>query len=293
MEVLARRPLAMVRHATTLARVRPKSATEPVASPPSPQPVRLTAPPGFPSWTPGAPRRFAWPLFGLDALPPRIAEHADLASRTFQNGARYLGDENDMLAPTAKPPLWTEVAVVGRSNAGKSTLLNALLGSKDNSFVPVSRHPGSTTHLDFYGLGRSASPRVVIVDSPGYGYSSKGKAARGAWMAKVSAYLTDRDPNVLRRTIMLIDARVGLTAIDTEVADMLEERLVPWHAVLTKADAVPDGQLESAASSLSAALAQRHLVFPVLNAVSARTGEGLAELQRSIIQSARLHRQQQ
>ena len=182
------------------------------------------------------------------------------------------------------------MAAIGRSNAGKSTLLNALLGSADNKFVPVSRHPGSTTHLDFYGVGKGPNPSVVVVDTPGYGFSFKGKAARGAWLAKVSAYLSERDPAILGRTIVLLDVRVGLTPYDTDVIDMLEEKFVPWHAVLTKADVVADGQLEHAASVLCAALAKRQLVVPVVNAVSARTGGGVAELQRSIVQSAKLHR---
>ena len=106
----------------------------------------------------------------------------------------------------------------------------------------------------------------------------------------MSAYLSERDPAILGRTIVLLDVRVGLTPYDTDVIDMLEEKFVPWHAVLTKADVVADGQLEHAASVLCAALAKRQLVFPVVNAVSARTGGGVAELQRSIVQSAKLHR---
>ena len=222
-------------------------------------------------------------------LPEITPEQSSLASSLFQKGARYLGDQYDHIKP-GEEPKWTEIVVVGRSNVGKSTLLNQLLGSRDDKFVKVSRNPGSTTHLDWYGLGTGAKPSVCVVDTPGYGFSVRGKTASKAWLDTIASYLFARSPNVLGRTLILMDARTGMTPIDREVISLLEGQGVPWHAVLTKADAVSDGELEAAALTIAMALDKLQLPYPVLNAVSARSGEGLKELQQMIVLSSKLHK---
>jgi GTP-binding protein len=229
-----------------------------------------------------------------------------LGASLFQSGARYLGDDETMCAapapgvPRAPPPAWVELAVMGRSNAGKSTLLNALLGGRAadgaRAFVPVSRRPGSTVRLDFYGVGAGARPSLVLVDSPGYGFSSRGKAAHGAWMARTSAYLRSRralagaGDSVLARVMVLADARVGLTPLDADVLAMLDEQALPAHVVLTKTDTLRVGELDTVATRTVAALSKLVMPFPVLNAVSARTGAGMATLQHTLMQTSKVHR---
>ncbi|RYE83562.1 MAG: hypothetical protein EOO65_03730 [Methanosarcinales archaeon] len=93
----------------------------------------------------------------------------------------HLCDNSTLFAPGVEPPAWTEMAVIRPSNVGKSSLLNALLGSKDNKFVSVARHPGSTTDLDFYAGGLPNPPPLVNVDTSGYGYCKCGKDAQGEW----------------------------------------------------------------------------------------------------------------
>lgn len=234
--------------------------------------------------------RYAWPLFGLASLPAVLPEATAAARVLLSSGARYLGDEVSHW-PTEEPP-WVEMAVVGRSNVGKSSLLNALLGSRDNKFVPVSRHPGSTRHLDFYGVGASGSapPPFVFVDSPGYGYNSHGKRAQDAWFDLIAAYLRRRNPAILPRTLLLLDASVGCTPTDAAVLQLFDGACAPYHVVLTKADTVTPAHLEATVATLAARLARRALPFPIINAVSTRTGAGMSTLKEHLMMSAKVYR---
>ena len=269
--------------------------------PPPPPPPRMTldeaSPPvhllydvGFkPAAAPGAPRRHSWPLFGLTEPPAPTSLQRAIARRLFGHGARYLGDQHDHVKP-GEEPSWVEIAVVGRSNVGKSTLLNRLLGAPDDKFVRVSRRPGSTTHLDWYGLGASERPSVCVVDSPGYGYNVRGRSAGASWLETIAGFLGARSANTLGRTLVLFDARLGITPIDREVLELLEARGVPWHGVLTKVDTVSDGELEGVALRTAMELGRMVLPYPVLHAVSGRTGEGLEGLLVGIAMSSKLHR---
>jgi GTP-binding protein len=254
--------------------------------------VALDDPPavGYAPWTPGMPRRWAWPLFGVATTPVLPAAIVHAARATFGQGARYLGDEADLCAPAASAhAAWSEVAVIGRSNVGKSSLLNALLGSKDHSFVPVSRHPGSTMHIDFYGAGPHSPPRLVLVDTPGYGYNRHGRAAEAAWLDMLQRYLRSRPPAVLARTLVLLDARHGLVGNDVQVLAALDAARVPYTVVLTKADALGDAAMEVQAANMALALSHRGMLTPVLHAVSAHTGDGLPDLQAALAHAAKLH----
>jgi GTP-binding protein len=190
---------------------------------------------------------------------------------------------------------------MGRSNVGKSTLLNALLGGRAEqglkAFVPVSRRPGTTCSLDFYGVGCEREPLLVLVDTPGYGYSQGGKASHSAWMQRISGYLRSRRQEgssaggaLLSRVMLLIDARLGLSALDRELLQQLDASLLPCHVVLTKADSVATAELESTALLTARALSALRMPFPVLNAISARTGEGMAQLKVPLMQTSKVHR---
>ncbi len=307
------------RHATLTRAAAPFSRAARAAggAPPRPPPRRAPAPhsPQAPSAAPA----FAWPLFGLARAPRATPAQEALAASLFGAGARFLGDERTMNAPGAPgggggaaapgaPPLapaWAELAFMGRSNAGKSTLLNALLGGdareRTRAFVPVSPTPGHTRALDFYGVGLAPRPRLVLVDTPGYGYSARGKRAHAEWMARVAEYLGARaapargggdapGAAALARVSVLVDARRGLTPLDEDVLRELDARAVPTHVVLTKVDLLRAGELAAVAARAAAALGRLRMVFPVLSAVSAATGAGMAELRGALMQTSKMHR---
>jgi GTP-binding protein len=248
------------------------------------------SPIGFAPWRPGMARRTSWPLFGLSTAPAVPPGTDAIAKEFFEKGARWLGDHTTLCAAGAPPPSWSEVAVLGRSNVGKSSLLNSLLGSKDGKFVPVSKRPGSTVALDFYGCGTGPDPEFVLVDTPGYGYSSRGKSSHKAWMRSISSYLGQRSRTVLRRVLLLVDTRLGIQQIDKEVLDMMDEAGLACQLILTKADTATDAQLEDVAMRSATELAKHKTPYPVLHAVSSSDMSGVGELKASLVMVAKLHK---
>jgi GTP-binding protein len=172
------------------------------------------------------------------------------------------------------PPGLPEVAFAGRSNVGKSSLLNALVGRRDLARTSVT--PGRTRTLNFYDLGR----RLVLVDLPGYGHAEASRSAIRAWTALVDSYLRGR-PN-LRRACLLIDARRGLMEIDREVMVALDAAALVYQIVLTKADAVKPGALAARVEAIAAEAARRPACYPRLAVTSAKDGSGLAALRADL-----------
>jgi GTP-binding protein len=174
--------------------------------------------------------------------------------------------------PAALPPAsGREAALVGRSNVGKSSLINALTGQR--GIARVSSTPGRTRELNFYSGGGD----FFLVDLPGYGYAQGGNAA---WSGVMRDYLHGR-PN-LRRVFLLVDARHGLKPNDLEVLDLLDKAAVSYQVVLTKSDKVGGGARDAAAEAVAAAIARRPAAHPRMLATSAETGEGIAELRAEI-----------
>ena len=173
------------------------------------------------------------------------------------------------------PPMQgIEVAFAGRSNVGKSSLINALTGR--NALARTSRTPGRTQELIFFG-GRT---KLVLVDLPGYGFAAASKAKVKAWTGLIHAYLRGRAN--LARVYVLVDARHGLKPADVGVFDTLDRVAVTYQIVLTKADLVKPSELDARIAETRTALAKHPAAFPELLSTSARSGTGLDELRAAI-----------
>ena len=180
----------------------------------------------------------------------------------FLRGAAKLDD----LPPATLP----EIAFVGRSNVGKSSLVNALTGRK--TLARVSNTPGRTREINFFALGE----RLMLADLPGYGYARVSKLQSLQWTDLIFAYLRGRA--TLRRAILLIDSRRGLLQNDIDVMTMLDKAAVSYQLVLTKADKLRRGEIEAAEAKLAAEAARHGAAHPELVATSAEKGDGIAEL---------------
>jgi GTP-binding protein len=183
----------------------------------------------------------------------------------------------DGLPPQSLP----ETAFVGRSNAGKSSLINALTGRK--ALVRVSQTPGRTREINFFKLGK----RLMLVDLPGYGYAKASKSLAAEWQRLIFAYLRGRAN--LRRVVLLIDARRGAMAPDRAVMELLDGSAVSYCLALTKIDELsPDGRADAVAAA--AAEARLHTAaYPEVFATSALEGLGLDAVKLHLAALAESH----
>jgi len=167
-----------------------------------------------------------------------------------------------------------EIAFVGRSNVGKSSLINALTGRR--SLARTSNTPGRTQELIFFG----GPERLVLVDMPGYGYAAAAKSKVAAWTTLIHDYLRGRA--TLLRVYVLVDARHGLKEADSPLLDTLGEAAVSHEIVLTKCDQVSESALAERMEGVKAAMQKRPAAYPDLIATSARSGAGIPELRAAI-----------
>ena len=167
-----------------------------------------------------------------------------------------------------------EIAFAGRSNVGKSSLINALTGRK--ALARTSNTPGRTQQLNFFDLGR----RLVLVDLPGYGYAKVSKTQVAAWTQTLKAFLRGRV--ALRRVCLLIDSRVGLKDLDRDMMEMLDAAAVVYQVVLTKVDKVKSDELETMTSMISDELAKRSAAHPMLALTSSNKSLGIRELRAGL-----------
>ena len=167
-----------------------------------------------------------------------------------------------------------EIAFAGRSNVGKSSLINALTGRR--ALARTSNTPGRTQELIFFG----GSSRLVLVDLPGYGYAAAAKSKVSAWTRLIHDYLHGRA--ALARVYVLIDARHGLKAVDETILDTLGKAAVSYQIVLTKSDQVSDAELAACVEGVKAAMRKRPAAFPELIATSARSGVGIPQLRAAV-----------
>jgi GTP-binding protein len=173
-----------------------------------------------------------------------------------------------------------EIAFAGRSNVGKSSLLNAL--TNRNSLARTSNTPGRTQELNFFDVGRPLQMRLV--DMPGYGFATAPKDVVKRWRFLINDFLRGRA--VLKRVLILVDSRHGLKPVDEEVMTMLDNAAVSYHLVLTKTDKVKPTELDKTVAATAEAAAKRPAAHPHLFATSSETGDGIAELRSAILEAA-------
>jgi GTP-binding protein len=213
----------------------------------------------------------------MTALPFPLAEDPDAATaeaarKLFAGGAEFLKGvvAMDGLPPADRP----EVCFAGRSNVGKSTLINALTGRK--ALARASNTPGRTQEINYFTLGESH----YLVDLPGYGYAEAPVAVVKKWQALLKAYFSGRA--TLRRAFVLIDARHGAKQVDEEIMSLLDTSAVPFQVVLTKADKVKDKDRAVALERTRTALARHPAAYPELILTSSEKGDGIATLRATI-----------
>jgi GTP-binding protein len=214
------------------------------------------------------------------AVSAREAAQAIEAGRLlFAQPCDFVAGATDAAALPA--PRLPEVAFAGRSNVGKSSLINALTGRR--SLARVSNTPGRTQQVNFFDLGH----RLMLVDLPGYGYAAVGRKTVGAWSALIQAYLKQRAN--LRRLCLLIDARHGLKDSDRETMDKLDQAALSYQIVLTKADQVSQDELAVRREDIAAEARRHRAAFPEVITTSAHEDTGIAELRAVLASLSRPH----
>ena len=194
-------------------------------------------------------------------------------------GRRLFGGPSRFLKGVAKleqlPPVTgVEIAFAGRSNVGKSSLINALTGV--NGLARASNTPGRTRELNFFDVNEA----LTLVDMPGYGYAKASKAEVKAWQAVLKGYLRGRPG--LTRAFVLIDSRHGILKTDEEMLDLLDEAAVTYQIVLTKTDKVKPAELAKVQEKVAASVKKHPAAFPEIHATSSEKGLGIPELRAEI-----------
>ena len=210
-----------------------------------------------------------------------MSDDADLpeqARRLFAGRVEFL-----LSAPALKflpEPDAPEVAFAGRSNVGKSSLLNALTGRK--AIARTSVTPGRTQELNFFEVGEPT--RLRLVDMPGYGFAKAPPAVVEKWRRLVRDFLRGRV--VLKRTLLLIDSRHGVKPVDREMMQMLDEAAVGYRLVLTKADKIKASELDAVIAATQAEARKHSAAYPVVHVTSSEKGMGIAELRAAVLEDS-------
>ena len=226
---------------------------------------------------PGSP--VGLPLGPHLGLSQQAADAAALEAAALEAGRLLFAAECQFFFGAQKlqqvpPPAGTEIAFAGRSNVGKSSLLNALTGRR--TLARTSSEPGRTRQLNFFDLGG----RLTLVDMPGYGYARASRDIKADWQGMMFAYLRGRP--TLRRVMLLLDARIELKQADTDVMDLLDRAAVTFQLVLTKIDDVKPPALERKLAATQALARAHAAAHPDVMISSAEAGTGIPELRAAL-----------
>jgi GTP-binding protein len=202
----------------------------------------------------------------------------------LEDGRKLFAGPCDFIFASVKasdlPPLGPpEIAFAGRSNVGKSSLLNALTNRK--TLARVSNTPGRTQQLNFFALGgQPGAERLRLVDMPGYGYAAVGKEKVASWGVLMRDYLRGRAS--LARVFVLIDGRRGVKPVDAEMLDLLDQSAVSYQIVLTKHDELKVSERAEVLAATAEALSRRPAAFPEIIFTSSHSGEGIGDLRGAV-----------
>ena len=205
-------------------------------------------------------------------------ELAERARKLFAGPITFLKSAPDLrFLPDPNAP---EIALAGRSNVGKSSLLNAITNRK--GLARTSNTPGRTQELNFFDVGEPLQLRLV--DMPGYGFAEAPRDIVKRWKRVVNDFLRGR--GALRRALVLVDSRHGLKDVDREMMQMLDDAAVSYHVVLTKGDKIKMSELAQVLEATRAEAAKHPAAHPTIFTTSSETGSGVAELRTAILEAA-------
>ncbi len=208
-------------------------------------------------------------LYPFREIGPELLEAGRLL---FARECRFVAGAAD--PATLPPETFPEIAFVGRSNVGKSSLVNALTGRR--MLARTSNTPGRTRQLNFFGLDN----RLMLVDLPGYGYAEASKSAIQAWTRLVQDYLRGRAS--LRRVCLLVDSRHGIKDADRPVMRLCDAAGLSYQIVLTKTDKLGAAAFPAMVEAIAAELARHSAAHPEIHLTSAEKGRGIAALRASL-----------
>lgn len=216
--------------------------------------------------------------------PARAEESAGFSEELVESARKLFAGPVTFLksAPALKflpDPIVPEVAVAGRSNVGKSSLLNAM--TNRNNLARTSNTPGRTQELNFFDVG--TPPTMRLVDMPGYGFAKAPKDMVKQWRFLVNDFLRGRQ--ALKRALVLIDSRHGIKEVDREILEMLDRAAVSYRIVLTKADKVKATELAAVVAQTEAEARKRAAAHPHILATSSEGGMGIPELRAAVLEA--------
>jgi GTP-binding protein len=210
--------------------------------------------------------------------------YEDAAAKLFSGPVDFLRSAPQL--QFLPDPVVPEIAFCGRSNVGKSSLLNALTGRR--AIARASVTPGRTQELNFFDVGRpeeeGALPLFRLVDMPGYGFAKAPVKVVDKWKALVNSYLRGRQ--VLSRTLVLVDSRHGLKEVDRAMMKMLDEAAVGYRVVLTKTDKIKASELDKVAEATAAEVRKHVAAYPELHLTSSEKGMGIDALRAAMVADA-------